>query len=232
MKVLFIGNSHTFFNDMPISFSRMYGQLTGTDAEVTMQAYGGRTLKWHYDEFMSLRFALEYGGYDCCVIQQQAHPFPGEEETAPYMEKIVAMCRSVGTEPVIYMPWAEKKLPENAARHSALYRKLAEKEKAMLAPVGELFERARNERPDIDLYFKDGEHASPLGDYMIACCFAALLSGKKDLSCLDSKGIDFKLDFEPGVRRLVLPCSAKEAEVDLDPEKTAYLRKIVEEALA
>ncbi len=232
MKVLFLGNSHTYFNDMPMLFSRMYGQLTGEDAEVTMLAYGGRTLKWHYDEYMSLRFALEYGNYDYCVIQQQAHPFPGEEVTAPYMEKIVAMCRAAGAEPVIYMPWAEKKMPENAALHSALYRKLAEKEKAMLAPVGELFERVNREQPGIDLYFRDGEHASPLGDYMIALCFAALISGRKDLSGVNSRGIDFRIDFDAEAGRIVLPCGAKEAETDLDPEKTAYLKKVVEEALA
>ena len=44
MKVLFVGNSHTYFNDMPRLFAEMCGRLTGTEAEVTMLAYPGRSL--------------------------------------------------------------------------------------------------------------------------------------------------------------------------------------------
>ena len=231
MKVLFIGNSHTFFNDMPALFASMCEELTKEKPEVTMLSYGGRSLKWHYDEFFSVRFALEYGRYDYCVIQQQAHPFPGEEETAPYMEKLCAMCRAAGTEPVIYMTWAEKAKPGNEAPMSALYRKLAEKENALLAPVGEIFGRLNREHPEIDLYFRDGEHASPYGDYLIAACFAGLLTGKGSLSGLSDRAIDFKISFDAETKSMVPPCGAEEAKTVLDSEKTQIIRTAVEEAL-
>ena len=193
MKVLFIGNSHTFFNDMPRLFALMCARLTGEEPEVTMLAYPGRSLAWHMQEYLSLRFALLYGSFDYCVIQQQAHPFPGEETTAENAKKIMDLCARVGTKPVLCMTWAERDKPENAALMSDVYRRLAEETGALLAPVGELFEAVRRDYPSIDLYFTDGAHASPAGDYLIAAVYAALLTGAKDLSSLPDTALSFRL---------------------------------------
>lgn len=193
MKVLFIGNSHTYFNDMPRLFAMMCGHLTGEEPEVTMLAYSGRSLVWHMEEYLSLRFALLYGGFDYCVIQQQAHPFPGEETTAENAKKIMALCARAGTKPVLCMTWAERGKPENAALMSSVYRKLAEETGALLAPVGELFETVQKEHPSIDLYYTDGAHASPAGDYLLAAVYAALLTGTKDLSPVPDTALSFHL---------------------------------------
>ena len=45
MRVLFIGNSHTFFNDMPNTFAEIC-RRNGVDMQVTMLAHGG--VGWHY----------------------------------------------------------------------------------------------------------------------------------------------------------------------------------------
>ncbi len=196
MKVLFIGNSHTYFNDMPRLFSDMYKSLTGEAAEVTMLAYSGRTLHWHTKEYFSIRFALLYGAYDYCVIQQLGHPFPGYEKTEPEVASLTALCRSVGTKPVLYMTWAKKDEPENIAEITAAYRKLAEQHDALLAPIGELFDRLRVEHPEIELYWKDGAHASECGTYLIAATFAALLTDAKDLLPISNRTILFDAVFD------------------------------------
>jgi len=46
MKVLFIGNSHTYFNDMPALFRAVCGQH-GIDVHVTMLTKGGMGLDYH-----------------------------------------------------------------------------------------------------------------------------------------------------------------------------------------
>ena len=61
MKVLFIGNSHTFFNDMPALFARFAEMTTGEKTEAVMLAYGGRDYKWHRKEYFSVRYNLLYG---------------------------------------------------------------------------------------------------------------------------------------------------------------------------
>lgn len=231
MRVLFIGNSHTYFNDMPRLFSRMCSALTGREAEIQMLAYSNRSLRWHCEEHFALRFALLYGSFDYCVIQQQAHPFPPEDDTTPYLDRIVSFCREVGTKPVVFMTWREKAKPEAAPLMIGYYRLASERTGALLAPIGELFEALGESDPAIDLYWRDGEHASPYGDYLTAACLAALLCAPKDLSALGDEGIDFRAGFEGenGIPSTLNDADA--ARVALDPAKTAVIRRLVEEKL-
>ena len=46
MRILFIGNSHTYFNDMPHLCAELL-RAAGKDVEVTMLTRGGETLHGH-----------------------------------------------------------------------------------------------------------------------------------------------------------------------------------------
>ena len=222
MRVLFIGNSHTFFNDMPHTFAVMCRELTGETPEVTMFAFSGRPLSWHLSDPVSLRFALRYGRYDTCVIQQPAHPFPDEAVPEKDEETLVSLCRQFGTTPVVYMTWAEKARPENAAVMSRFYRKLAGKHGIPLCPVGDLFEKIRDTHPEVGLYAGDGAHASPAGDYLIAAAFASLLTGTRDLSPLSDRCIDFLLP------EADVPRDADDMNLTLPAETARILRETAE----
>lgn len=225
MRVLFVGNSHTYFNDMPELFARMCERLCGKRPEVMMLAYSGRALQWHREEYFSLRFALLYGRYDYCVLQQQAHPFPPEEETRAAVRRILSLCRAGGARPVLFMTWAQQSEPEMSAVMNRFYRALAAETGALLAPVGELFARVRDEHPEIGLYWQDGAHASPYGSYLSAAVFASLLCRTRSLSALGDGGMDFHLDFS-GENGLPVALEAP-AEAWLDPEKARILRETV-----
>ena len=224
MKVLFIGNSHTYFNDMPHLFAAMCESLTGERADVTMLAFSNKTLDWHCEEYFSVRFALLYGGYDFCVIQQFGHPIPPIEETEPPLRNLIELCNHVGTKPVLYMTWAKKDEPENAELISRIYRTLAEKYRTPLAPIAEIYDSLRVDHPEIELYWFDGSHASPYGDYLIAATFAALLTGQTDLSKLSDSVIDFRVRFEKGKNPKAIEDAAA-AETQGDPKITAILRE-------
>jgi hypothetical protein len=230
LKVLFIGNSHTYFNDMPALFARMCGDLTGERADVTMLAYSNRMLSWHCKEYFAIRFALLYGKYDYCVIQQRGHPVPPVEETEPFLERLVRLCASAGTKPVLYMTWAKKDEPDKAPLISGIYRALSEKNGTLLAPIAELFETLRIERPDIDLYWHDGSHASSYGSYLIAAALAAVVCKPGDLNALPDCAIDFRARFEKG-EEPVAEENASHCVIDLDPEKASALRRCVERAV-
>lgn len=230
MRVLFVGNSHTYFHDMPALFARMCGELTGEKPEVTMLAYSGRSLAWHREEYFALRFALLRGGYDFCVIQQQAHPFPGEELTEAGLRSLLPLCEKGGARPVLFMTWAEKAKPENAVPMSRCYRRLAADYGTLLAPVGELFERFRGS--DIELYWQDGEHASPYGSYLTAATLAALLCGTRELDALSDTGYDFRAVYDKSTGQLPRAEEDPAREVlPLDPEKTARIKAAVAAAL-
>lgn len=178
MKVLFLGNSHTYFNDMPELFARFVEKTTGSRPQVTMLAYSGRDLEWHRKEYFSLRFNLMYGEYDYCIIQQAAHPYPLQESTLEMGKEIIDLCHRCGVKPVVYMTWAEKIYPENQQKMIDTCEKLASENNALLAPIGRVWQNIITKYEDIDLFFSDGEHAGLYGDFLIAAVFCKVLTGE------------------------------------------------------
>lgn len=228
MKILFIGNSHTFMNDMPALACEMIENASGQPCEAMMLAYGGRSLRWHMaEEYFSERFNILHGGYDYCVIQEQAHPMTDEADTVEFASRIAELCRKAGTVPVIFETWAEKVIPENQAEMNRRYRKLSSDLGAVLAPIGEVWTAAAAELPDTpetDLYFRDGEHASPLGDYLISMVFAKLFTGK-----LPSEDFLKALDFTtPGDSWIPMKEDPAEEILYISPETAAVIRKYVD----
>ncbi len=181
-KILFIGNSHTYMNDMPELARRMIEDATGEACEVFALAYSARPLKWHLEEeYFAVRFNILHGGYDYCVIQEQAHPMPPEKDTVECADRIIKLCKKVGTEPIIFETWAEKAKSENQAKMNKRYRAIAEQQGVTLAPIGEVWERVLNmlsDIPEADLYYRDGAHASAVGDYLVATVLTKVITGK------------------------------------------------------
>ena len=175
MKILFLGNSHTYYNDMPQIFANICKER-GKDVDVAMQAQSGVTYGWHYGKLIELRFALMYGGYDYIIMQQAAHsPCPSKEETLADGMKIIELARRYGVVPIQTMPWAEKRSPEHQYEMYEIYEELAEKAGVRINPVGRIFEDIFNNYPEINMYWLDGEHASEYGSYAAALCTYATI---------------------------------------------------------
>lgn len=168
MKVLFLGNSHTFYNDMPQIFAEICKER-GKNVEVQMQAHPGVTYGWHYSHFVELRFSLMYGNLDYIVMQQAAHsPCPSKKETMEDAGKIINLARKYGVTPVQIMPWAEKKEPAHQKVMYDTFYSLSKKYNIKIAIAGNVFEDVFYNHPEIDMYWYDGRHASPYGSYTVA----------------------------------------------------------------
>ena len=229
MKILFIGNSHTYMNDMPELVREMVEDATGEACEVFMLAYPGKTLKWHMaEEYFSERFSILHGGFDYCVLQERAHPMPEETETVAYASRIAELCRKAGTVPVIFETWAEKANPENQEAMNRRYRNLAADLGALLAPVGEVWSAALaelQERFSTDLYNTDGAHASAAGIWLIATVLTKVMAGK--LPSPDFlKTFDFTL---PGQKWIPVNENIAEEVLTVSPEAAETIRKYAAE---
>lgn len=190
MRVLFLGNSHTYFNDMAASFTEFYEILTGENAEVTALMHPCKNFEWHMKEYYEVRFNLMYGNYDYCIMQQAAHPFQGEGTTIEDGKKLVALCEKTNTIPVFTVTWSEEFHPESQEPMIEVFEKLSIETGAKLAKVGQVWKIIRDNYPEIPLYWHDGEHASSYGSYLNACLLASLISGKSPIG-LPSIGKDF-----------------------------------------
>ncbi len=172
MRVLFIGNSHTYRNDMPQTFAQIC-RAEGVKTEIVLLAHGGKGWDFHLNE-PEARFNLLYGEYDAVVLQHCAHPMGDLQEMAQAGAALIRMAKEAGTRPILYMTWARESDGEQAQpAMSQAYTNLAQSEGCALAPVGNAWWILNHLAPEIPLFAPDGSHASPMGSrlaaYAIAC---------------------------------------------------------------
>ena len=161
LSILFIGNSHTYYNDMPLMVKRR-AEEAGYDCRVVMIAHGGWFLAQHVKE-PDVRFNILHGNYDYVVLQEHAHPFGPEEE---FHDAVMTLCKWIGdagSTPVIYETWAKRDEPEKQGIMDKAHQRAAEEAGALLAPVGELWWDRMRSRPELEMFAADGGHASPVG---------------------------------------------------------------------
>ena len=130
MKLLFIGNSHTYKNDLPELVSRKFRE-NGIDCGTVMLAQPGWTLTQH-SVSPEVSFNIRFGGYDYVVLQEHAHPFEDTERYLNAVKLLSELAKSAGSIPLIYGTWARKAEPDKQAEMSAAYERAA-KEKRLPA---------------------------------------------------------------------------------------------------
>ena len=168
LSILFIGNSHTYCNDMPLLVKR-HAEAEGFSCRVTMLAHPNWFLFQHAED-PEARFNILYGEYDYVVLQEHAHPFGPEEKFLDAAVALNRMIRQAGSTPVISECWSKKDEPEIQDHMNEVHRHVAEEIGALLAPVGECWRKHQESRPELEMYAEDGAHASPAGSDFAAKC--------------------------------------------------------------
>lgn len=166
LRVMFIGNSHTFFNALPWLFADIAAN-DGYEIYPTMLAHGGWVLEQHVTQ-KEIRYNIKYGKYDYIVIQEHAHPMPPHEQTIEMAGIICQQVKDAGSTPVIYSTWAAKATPELQDEMNEVHHLIADQNDALYAPVGDLWWDNIKANPDTDMYSEDGEHASEAGSTFAA----------------------------------------------------------------
>ena len=174
LKILFIGNSHTYVHDMPNLFKIQAWEKYQIKCHVTMIAHPGWTLEKHLQN-PEVRFNILYGEYDYIICQEYAHPFGPIEKLNEGMKLIKAFINQTTSKMVIYPTWAPKNNPPSVQEimtnaHQNI-KNILEKEglnKVLLAPVDINWVDWMKTNPNIDLYSTDGEHPSFDGSLLIS----------------------------------------------------------------
>ena len=182
MRILFLGNSFTFFNDLPALVAELLG------AEVERNLRGGAYLFQHLDPEDELcprtRELLTGQTWDYVVLQDQSRgPITHPEEFQRTVATLCPMIRAAGGKPILYETWAYEEGTEKLAStgmtfesmQQALtegYRAAAQANNALLAPVGQAFAAARH---ITKLYNADSFHPSEAGSRLAAETIAAVI---------------------------------------------------------
>ncbi len=160
LKLLFIGNSHTYYNALPLTVQYL-ANGAGYDCDVNRITNSGWTLTQHTeDPYVST--AILNDDYDYVILQEKVNPMDAKAflTAARFLNGLIRQTRAV---PVIFGCWSKETEPEKQAELNAANRQVAGDIGALLAPVGEVWWAHKNENPDDKMYAEDGIHASKAG---------------------------------------------------------------------
>lgn len=187
MKILFIGNSHTYFNDMPNIFKNLCRE-NNIKAEVTMLARGYKGLDYHCKEPQT-RFNILYGDYDYVVLQHLQSGFDKDIllQSAEKLKKFIIEGKSTG---IFYMPWTLKNEREKQEYMTSGYFEAGKKLDMRVAPAGVIWWKYFDKFPKKNLYFTDDKHPSELGSALAAITiFHTIFNKTPDTNNPDYKDI-------------------------------------------
>jgi hypothetical protein len=169
LRVLFVGNSFTFGNDLPGLVAELaLSRDPPVRLEVETVARDGMTLERHWkDGDVPRRLTRE--AWDVLVLQEQgARPLTDPGLMEEYAGRFAALARKADTHVILFQTWARLNQPETEQARAATYRRIAESVGATVAPVGAAWSRALARRPKPALHAADGVHASPAGSRLAA----------------------------------------------------------------
>jgi hypothetical protein len=177
LRVLFVGNSYTYHNDLP----RILQQLAVAAEQDRLPEVRGVTLPDYTlaDHWLGeASEAIRQGTWDFVVLQEQSTlPITHPDTLLHYGSKLAEEISARGAQPLLFVTWAHKTRPTSQDTLTEAYRKLARATGATVAPVGPAWEVVMQRHPDIPLHMSDGSHPTPEGSYLSACVFYAVLYG-------------------------------------------------------
>ena len=197
MQVLFIGNSFTYFNDMPYTFLNMVRTID-PHARVEAVAYGGYTLAQYADEDtevgkLVISKIVSYE-WDYVVLQEHSIlPCRDPEGFINSVKKLTTIASQINAKVVLYQTWAygegSEKLENTGMTYAEMsdrledaYQRAAEASGATVAPVGKLFKAITNSDHITTLLNRDDSyHPSTSGSYLAACVIFRTITGKSTI---------------------------------------------------
>lgn len=180
LEVLFIGNSHTYLDDiaetdLPLLIAEV-AQSQGKTLVADSVTAPFESLQGHYDGVEALDRIAE-GGWDVVVLQERYRPSVDEPQTMlEYVELFDAEIAAVGAETMLYILWARDSELESQPIIVDNNLAAAAVVGASLSPVGPAWEKIRADYPTMTLAQNDPQsHANRRGAYLNAMVFYGAL---------------------------------------------------------
>ncbi|MBE6565195.1 MAG: hypothetical protein E7655_07985 [Ruminococcaceae bacterium] len=198
LRILFIGNSYTYYNDMPSHFEKA-AIANGRSVTVESVTKGGWTLEKMADprdeagQVVAEKLA-DGNRYDFVFLQEQSvRPASDPELFYDGVRALAPRIRAVGAKGILYQTWGSKKghesltlhgwTPEDMTRLLAdSYTYIGKRCDLAVSPVGWAFLDIVQNHPGIDLFHADGKHPSPAGSLLALYCHYATLFSADPLS--------------------------------------------------
>ena len=185
MRVLFIGNSLTYANDLPLVVQAL-AKAQGRNMLVESVTFGGASLDDHWYSGEALRM-LKSKKWDVVIMQQGPSSLSDSQaHLREWAAKWAGEITKNGGRPALYMVWPglDRYGFFDAVRES--YSNAASDANGIFLPAGEALRAAAKMDPSARLYSSDGFHPSVAGTYAAALSIYGVLY-KKDPTNLPAR---------------------------------------------
>lgn len=184
IRVLFVGNSATYVNDLPRMLQRLACEA-GYYADVNMVVKSGAWMTAHADastDHGKAVLAEIAKGYDIVFLQENSSCISSEENKAKTENAAKILndaIREAGSLTYFYVrPPTGKDLAgynsyTQCVEYDKLFEKLADEIGATNAYVNRAFAYSIVNNPEINLWGADNAHTGPCGAYLAVCVFFA-----------------------------------------------------------
>jgi len=176
-RVLFVGNSHTYVNDVPGLVVAIGRQLGDDSLSVATIAFPDFAIEDHWNEGTSRR-ALAQQDWEFVVFQQGPSSLPSSRvHLEEWTRRFDPVVRQAGGVPVMYQVWPTVQRRGDAANSLQSYLNAARAVGGRIAPAGAAWDSVFSAHEDVVLYSGDGLHASPFGSWLAAVVIYSTLRG-------------------------------------------------------
>lgn len=189
--VLTIGNSRTYYHDIPLMLRRMAESDHAKERyDIIMRAAPGGTLEWSWKDSATQQLLKQ--PWREVIIQAESNAQSrddAEQRFFDYGKRLISEVKSNGAKPILIVNWVYgddlfKSNGNEPGMRSWLYDKiqgdyadLSRQTGAQLVNVGKVWELVRAASSDLPLY-EDGNHPTVQGSYLSALMLYVCLSGR------------------------------------------------------
>jgi hypothetical protein len=193
LRVLFVGNSFTYFNEMPAMVHEFAAHDDGARPLYSVEYTAPSWSLHEASDTEGLEDLIDKVPWDVVILQDVSYhlanpPEWWSRETLPYAAALRREIASNGSETMFFMTWgyehgvsSDDSYDAMQARLAHGYETLAGDLSSEVAPVGLAWAAALAGRPGLDLWKRDGHHPNRAGSYLAACVFYRELTGRDPL---------------------------------------------------
>jgi hypothetical protein len=190
-EVLFIGNSLTYYNSLPIMVQALADAAGGDSLIIEMIAGPNMALVDHWNQGTA-QAVITGRHWDYVVLQQGPSSTEINRDSLRTLTGMFApLITGAGGEAVLFSAWPSKARRQDFARAAESYRLAAADVGGLYAPVADAWVAAWDRNESLELY-SDGLHANHYGSYLAALVIYSRIFARSPL------GLPSTLHFRAG----------------------------------
>ena len=176
ITLLFMGNSHTSFHNLPETVAAMVRAARPGRTVAQVEAPGWMFLEERAADPASLEL-LDRRRWSFVILQAQKYSTSGLFEYS--IDGAVALARrarSASAVPILFPEWPRRGINETQRIYD-LHVSIAQRAPACVAPIGQAWDLALARYPTLVLHDADGNHSAPAGAFLAALVIATTITG-------------------------------------------------------